>query len=316
MANFIVLAAMKGRFISDSGNFYDNFQMMGYMTAADSGEAVSAFFDQAPYPIQWTDVDYLWAEELASVDDSLHEALVERREPVLVEDLARSPMIPDEMREHLEAGSGLAVPLLVGNSVLGALTVGSTDVRRFTEDDIWVLKRIASQASIALENARLHASLQALSLTDALTGLPNRRHLQMHLQREVAAAQRGRPLTMLIFDLDNFKQTNDTLGHLAGDDVLRAFAQILAEENRQMNLVARYGGDEFISVLSDSDVEGAAGYAQRIRDRVAHDPILSPNEITVSYGLAWFVPAEMKTMEDLIQAADMDLYSKKDSPRR
>ena len=65
MANFIVLAAMKGRFISDSGNFYDNFQMMGYMTAADSGEAVSAFFDQAPYPIQWTDVDYLWAEELA-----------------------------------------------------------------------------------------------------------------------------------------------------------------------------------------------------------------------------------------------------------
>ena len=145
----------------------------------------------------------------------------------------------------------------MGTGVAGVLSAGSVHQGFFHEDETHVLLRLASQASVALENARLHSSVQALSLTDALTGLPNRRHLNIHLEREVAAARRGRDLVICIHDLDNFKRYNDSAGHLAGDDALRAFGQILAEENRAMNMVARYGGDEFLSVLSESTVEGA-----------------------------------------------------------
>jgi diguanylate cyclase (GGDEF)-like protein len=164
---------------------------------------------------------------------------------------------------------------------------------------------------VALENARLHASLQALSLTDALTGLPNRRHLNIHLEREVAAARRGRGLVICIHDLDYLKRYNDSAGHLAGDDALRAFGQILAEENRAMNLVARYGGDEFVSVLSESTTEGALIYVSRVEARVAKDPILAPAHITASTGLAAFDREKMRTPEDIIQTADAELYKKK-----
>lgn len=240
----------------------------------------------------------------------LYRRLVQARKPVVIDDLGESDLVPDQLREHLEGGSALAVPLVVGNEVAGALSAGSAECRFFNEDDIHVLQRLAGQASVALQNARLHSSLHALSLTDPLTGLPNRRHLQMHLGREVAAAQRGRALVVVIFDLDDFKEYNDTLGHVAGDDILRAFGQILADENRAMNLVARYGGDEFISVLSDADLEGAEGYLRRVQRRLDNDELLAPHGVTVSCGVACYDEG-MRTMEDLIHAADADLYAKK-----
>ena len=117
-------------------------------------------------------------------------------------------------------------------------------------------------------------------------------------------------------DLDYFKQYNDSAGHLAGDDALRAFAQILAEENRAMNLVARYGGDEFVSVLSESTLEGALIYVQRVAARVEKDPILGPSKIKVSTGLAAFDREKMKTASDVIQAADAELYKMKGDRKR
>jgi diguanylate cyclase (GGDEF)-like protein len=159
-----------------------------------------------------------------------------------------------------------------------------------------------------LKNARLHANLQALSLTDALTGLPNRRHLEIHLQKEVAAARRGRSLVVVVFDLDDFKDYNDTLGHLMGDEILRAFARVLDDENRAMNMVARYGGDEFVSVLSESYLDGARLYTRRVTDAIAADALLSEHDVTVSIGLAEFDRASMKGPEDVLEAADADMY--------
>lgn len=240
----------------------------------------------------------------------LYDDLVRDARATRVDDLAASPLLPDHVREHLTGGSGIACPLKVSSSVVGILSAGSVEPNAFVDEDHAVLERLASQASVALENARLHKSLQSLSLTDPLTGLPNRRHLSVHLEHELAAAQRGRDLLAVIFDLDNFKDYNDGHGHLAGDEALRSFSRILADENRAMNLVARYGGDEFVSILSDTDLSGGELYVGRIRRRMAEDPILGPAGITVSSGMAAF-QAGMQRGEELIHAADADLYEHK-----
>ena len=248
------------------------------------------------------------------LEGPLYETLVKEGKPFVIDDLAASPFVPDHLREFLEGGSGVAVPLVIGERVAGALAAGSKETRRISEYDIRLLTRLAGQASVALDNAELHSSIQALSLTDVLTGLPNRRHLQLHLEREVAAAQRGRRLVLVFFDLDDFKHYNDTLGHVVGDQILKAFGRVLVDENRAMNLVARYGGDEFMAVLSESDEEGARGYLARVEERIRSDRVLAPHGVTVSSGMAHFETDQMIGVEELIHAADRHMYATKARP--
>ncbi len=231
--------------------------------------------------------------------------------PLILDEIGEeSRALGNRLRSHLRARSALVAPLTFGDRVTGALTVGVAHDREFGEEDAHLMERLAGHASVAMQNARLHASLQALSLTDPLTGLPNRRHMELHLGQELAAAQRGRKLSVVLFDLDNFKQYNDTLGHLAGDEVLSAIGDVLSGETRAMNLVARYGGDEFLAVLSDTSLEGARHHAVRVAERVARHPALGPRGISVSAGVATF-SAEIDSMNELIRAADEDMYRSK-----
>ena len=133
----------------------------------------------------------------------------------------------------------------------------------------------------------------------------------MHLDREVAAARRGRALVLVIYDLDGFKVYNDTLGHIEGDRALAVVGDILKAETRAMNLGARYGGDEFVSVLSDSDMKGAMYHAHRVQEKVAEHATFAQYGLTLSYGIAMFDPESMRTPDDLIRAADSKLYSRK-----
>ena len=246
-----------------------------------------------------------------SLSDAVTEAVMVKGELYYIEDVAAEDNVPDVIRSLFQTGSIVLTPIKVGARVVGALSVRSKQVRRFTEDHVRLLARLAAQASAALDNAELHASIQALSLTDSLTGLANRRHLQVHLEREIAAARRGRKLALVLFDLDSFKHYNDTLGHVVGDQILKAFAEVLAHENRAMNLVARYGDDEFVSVISDGDERAAESYRARILEDVNAHRVLASHGVTVSSGIAEFKAGQTVGVDELIQAADRSMYENK-----
>jgi len=239
--------------------------------------------------------------------------LVDERHPLMLDNLAASALLPDHRRPHLARGSAVGVPIEIEGVVTGVLTAGSRQPRAFDALDTAVLQRLAAQGSIAPQNARLHSNLHALSITDPLTRLPNRRRLQIHLDHEVAAARRGRALAIAVFDLDNFKHYNDTFGHVAGDDILKAFAEVLTHENRAMNLVARYGGDEFVSVLTDTNLDGVRAYVERVKVRASQNEVLAKFGIHVSAGIAEFDADKMATVNDLIPHADADMYRDKAS---
>jgi diguanylate cyclase (GGDEF)-like protein len=150
---------------------------------------------------------------------------------------------------------------------------------------------------------------EARALLDELTGIPNRRHVRLVLDHDFAAARRGRPLVVVMFDLDNFKEYNDRHGHGAGDEALRRFARLLHSSTRRMNTCGRYGGEEFLAVLDDTELASGSVFAERLR-REARDLELPHGTITVSVGVAEYHPS-MASAEDLIAAADGALYRAK-----
>lgn len=222
---------------------------------------------------------------------------------------SRDPFISARSLKHIGDSPLAAVPLRYRERLLGVLTcIGN---RPFDAADLDLLRAFANQTALALEDARLFEQVRALSITDPLTGLANRRQLDRELSREFAAAQRGRRLVAVMFDLDDFKQHNDKYGHVAGDEALKHFAEALQTMTRTMNLAARYGGDEFLALLADSDARGAEIFINRVKDRFRRSmdgagwPVLQ-----VSAGLAEYI-TDMKNPEDLILATDRALYAEK-----
>jgi diguanylate cyclase (GGDEF)-like protein len=219
------------------------------------------------------------------------------------------PYIAAGSREHLGSSPMAAAPLCYRDVKLGALSCVRAEP--FLPADLELLGALADQAAVAIESARLFEQVHQLSVTDPLTGLPNRRQLERDLAREFAAAQRGRRLVAIMFDLNGFKEYNDRFGHLAGDEALRLFANVLGGVMRTMNIAARYGGDEFIALLADSDVAGAEVFITRVQDGFP-GPNATPRTalLSVAAGCAAYSP-EMNAPEDLVEAADRALYERK-----
>jgi diguanylate cyclase (GGDEF)-like protein len=175
---------------------------------------------------------------------------------------------------------------------------------------------LGSQASVALENARLHRLVERQANTDGLTELPNRRHFEEALEGEISRAERfGGSLALILADLDDFKQVNDRYGHQAGDDVLQTFADILRATVREIDLPARYGGEEFAVLLPQTDLEGAQRLAERLCKALAARPMPThPGTlvaVTASFGVAAF--PDSPTPAALFAAADEALYRAKRS---
>ena len=224
--------------------------------------------------------------------------------------------LADEITTGVEAT--LDVPLLKGDEFIGVLGVAQhTKNRKFTNDDMHLLTVLASQAMIAIENARLYKEAQYLAFTDALTGINNRRRLFELLDDEYKRATRyQRPLSLMLLDIDRFKKVNDTYGHAAGDEVLRWFANQCNTNTRQkLDMLGRFGGEEFAIIYPEADLAAAIGAARRLRSQIIGNSI-SFNEmeiqITFSAGLASLSLDEEISFEQLIERADKALYHAKE----
>jgi diguanylate cyclase (GGDEF)-like protein len=235
--------------------------------------------------------------------------------------IARNPEIfvrdGSEISDGLRAEFPLAVvPLVFQERFIGALeVVDDNPSRTWQDNEILLLRTVANQVSVAINHADLFAQMQLQALTDSLTGCYNRRSFEMQLDRELQMATRlHQPLSLVMLDLDRFKQLNDTVGHDAGDDALRKLADCFRQELRGVDTPCRFGGDEFALILPQAYADGATVVAERLRQRIEQIEIPEFGHLTASIGIAAY-PAHGASREGLVSAADMALYSAKRAGR-
>jgi diguanylate cyclase (GGDEF)-like protein len=240
-------------------------------------------------------------------------------EPVWL-DSSVEDLEPAELsRLHQLGGAAtMLLPLSTAGRVTGVLELlAETPVRRFNEAETKLLRAMANQAASALENARLVRQLRDAAETDLVTGVYSHRHLQDRVRQETARAARAHSaLSVMMVDLDDFKRINDEHGHQAGDRVLRAIAGALRAAVRTSDVVARYGGDEFVVLMPDTDEAEARGVAERAESAVAGLAHAmadgSTVHVTSSVGLALH-PRDGRTGKELLRAADARMYRHKRS---
>jgi diguanylate cyclase (GGDEF)-like protein len=201
----------------------------------------------------------------------------------------------------------------VGGRPRGVITVGRGD-RAFSDDERELLRSLASQAALALENVELHFQVRRQAVTDELTGLANHRRFQELLAAEIDQVRRyHHPLGLIMLDLDDFKLINDTYGHQQGDAVLRAVARVVQANSRDADSAARYGGEEMALILPHTDLDGAYAIAERVRSAIQDLRVPSTNgqgtiRATASVGVAATAEGDQHT---LVADADAALYEAK-----
>jgi diguanylate cyclase (GGDEF)-like protein len=226
-------------------------------------------------------------------------------EPVLANSVVKEPRY---IALHPGIRSALSLPLKYREELLGVLSLESREAYAFSQQDVLTLRTLADQLAIALHNARAYQVALEQAITDGLTGLKTHRFFMEALDREWRRSTRaGNMFSLIMMDLDGFKQINDRHGHLEGDKVLTAVANLLNDQVRQSNVVARYGGDEFAIMLPETRTEQAEILAERLRATIESDRYLAAHGVTASFGISTF-PVHGPTQEEILRVADSGMY--------
>jgi diguanylate cyclase (GGDEF)-like protein len=235
-------------------------------------------------------------------------------------DLERDKFLPELNLAESGYKSLAALPLRFGDDVMGVLMVASRRRGVLGTDQFRLLELLAGQAATVLANLTRFRKLERLAITDAVTHAFNRHYLFFRLEEELRRAKRyGLPLSLLMVDIDHFKLVNDSLGHAAGDKVLRSMTQMMEKSLRETEIVCRYGGEEFLIILPQTRPQEAKVVAERMRQAIEKSvftPTLGeePVRITISCGIAAY-PEQGENLEQLIAAADAALYAAKSQGR-
>ena len=237
------------------------------------------------------------------------------REPALIADALSDPRVVAVPGVPLDRKSAIVVPLVADQRLLGVIRAVKMGVGAFTADHYRFAQTLGNQASLAISAASAHEAVRRLSVTDELTGLYNGRHFRARLHEEIERAKRnGQPLALLVIDSDSLKTVNDRFGHEAGNRHLIAIAQSVQSHVRTSDVVARFGGDEFLVLQPDATVDAAAAVAERIRVAVAATRVVAADGAqvsgTVSIGVAGF-PRSASDEDSLFRHADAALYDAK-----
>ena len=207
------------------------------------------------------------------------------------------------------------LPMYVGDINIGVLMVSS--IHGFKKEDIAFLEHAVKELSVSLDNAKIHRKINELSITDELTGLYNRRKMDEVLEVEFNKAKRyGSSLSIMILDIDHFKHVNDFYGHKVGDIVLSQIGGILRNNIRNIDIATRYGGEEFVIILPQTDFNGAVLSAKKLKNLIKNQKFMQlPGEVTISIGIAAMPDERINGTDDILKIADDFLYEAKKSGR-
>src|ERR1700728_1387455 len=215
-----------------------------------------------------------------------------------------------------ESASRMCIPLVSFGQTLGVLALDSAKTDAFRDGDQQSLESVADICATAIQNAHYVDRVKQLAYLDGLTGIFNRRFFELRIMEEIERARRyGSGMAVIMADIDQFKQLNDEFGHLLGDEVLRQVSSLFHQQLRKIDVVCRYGGEEFAILLTQTNCQQAMAIAEKLRKMVAEWQFPGvPRTVTISAGVAAF-PTHGKTRDEMIRAADSGLYAAKQAGR-
>jgi diguanylate cyclase (GGDEF)-like protein len=222
----------------------------------------------------------------------------------------------ESFRLFKESASRMSIPLISFGQTLGVLTLHSSHVNAFRDGELQSLESVADICANSIQNAHYVERVKQLAYLDGLTGIFNRRFFEMRILEEIERARRyGTGMAVIMADIDQFKRLNDEFGHLLGDEVLRQVSSIFHQQVRKIDVVCRYGGEEFAVLLTQTNAAQALTVAEKLRKTVEDWQFPGvPRRITISAGIAGF-PVHGMSRDELVRAADSGLYAAKQAGR-
>jgi diguanylate cyclase (GGDEF)-like protein len=257
----------------------------------------------------WEDIDAVKGLRIPVPGENPHSRALERGNPLVVGDVAQDYPQYSNI-SGTEIRGWLGVPLVVHGDTIGLLAMDSTQPGFFTPKHVRLSTALGDNVAVALYNARLFEQTKALAMTDSLTGVATRRSFFFQAERALERALRSKnPVSVLMADLDHFKDINDRHGHKTGDEMIRQVAESAREVLRRSEIIGRYGGEEFAVILPETDAADALIIAERIRSRVSE--IIVPGDdksLTISIGVTTRDPDAIESVDAILDEADKALY--------